>query len=95
VDNGPIFPITLIEGSGVFLPFSGEKGVFSGTEMRSIMFDISESGKEAVISYLNKIRKDRRIMKSASKSYENEFDKPLKNYKLQNLILTKSLIVKL
>jgi hypothetical protein len=27
VDNDNIFPIILIEGSGVFLPFSGEKGV--------------------------------------------------------------------
>ncbi len=28
MDNGPIFPITLIQGSGVFLPFTGEKGIF-------------------------------------------------------------------
>mgnify|MGYP003966912607 FL=1 len=27
MDNEHIFPIILIEGSGVFLPFSGEKGV--------------------------------------------------------------------
>jgi hypothetical protein len=27
MDNDNIFTITLIEGSGVFLPFSGEKGV--------------------------------------------------------------------
>jgi hypothetical protein len=27
VDNNNIFTIILIEGSGVFLPFSGEKGV--------------------------------------------------------------------
>ena len=27
MDNDKIFPITLIDGYGVFLPFSGEKGV--------------------------------------------------------------------
>jgi len=59
------------------------------------MFDISENGKETVVSYLKRISKDRRIMKSDSKSYENELDKSLRNNRLQNLILTKSLIVKL
>ena len=59
------------------------------------MFDISENGKEAVISYLKKTFKDNRNTKSASKNFENELGKPINKSKLQNLILTKSLIVKL
>jgi hypothetical protein len=59
------------------------------------MFDISENGKEAVISYLKKNFKDNRNTKSASKNFENELDKPIKKSRLQNLILTKSLIIKL
>ena len=59
------------------------------------MFDISENGKEAVISYLKKTFKDKRDKVSASKYYKNEFHKPIKKSRLQNLILTKSLIVKL
>ena len=59
------------------------------------MFDISENGREAVISYLKKTFKDNRNMESASKSFENEIDKPIKKSRLQNLILTKSLIIKL
>jgi hypothetical protein len=59
------------------------------------MFDISENGKEAVVAYLKKTFKDRRNMEPASKPYEKELDKPLKKSKLQNFILTKSLIVKL
>jgi hypothetical protein len=59
------------------------------------MFDISENGKEAVVSYLKKTFKHRQNMEPASKSYENELDKPTKKSRLQNLILTKSLIVKL
>ena len=59
------------------------------------MFDISENGKEAVISYLKKTSKDKRNTESTSKNVDNEFDKPIKQSRLQNLILTKSLIVKL
>jgi len=59
------------------------------------MFDISENGKEAVVAYLKKTFKDKGNMGSASKKYENELDKPIKKSRLQNLILTKSLIVKL
>jgi len=59
------------------------------------MFDMSENGKEAVISYLKKTFKDKRNMESASKNCENELDKPIKKSRLQNLIQTKSLIVKL
>ncbi len=59
------------------------------------MFDISENGREAVVSYLNKTFKDRRNTESASKTLKNELDKPIKKSRLKNLILTKSLIVKL
>ena len=59
------------------------------------MFDISENGKEAVVSYLKKTFKDKRNMESATKTFENELDKPIKKSRLKNLILTKSLIVKL
>ena len=59
------------------------------------MFDISENGKEAVISYLKKTFKDKQNTKSASKKFKNELGKPIKKSRLQNLILTKSLIVKL
>ncbi len=59
------------------------------------MFDISENGREAVVSYLKKTFKDRRDTESTSKTIENEIDKPIKKSRLKNLILTKSLIVKL
>jgi hypothetical protein len=59
------------------------------------MFDISENGKEAVISYLKKTFKDKRNTKTASKNFENELGKPIKNNSLQKIILTKSLIVKI
>jgi hypothetical protein len=59
------------------------------------MFDISENGKEAVVSYLKRTFKNRRVMEPASKPYENGIDNPIKKSRLQNLILTKSLIVKL
>jgi len=59
------------------------------------MFDISENGKEGVISYLKKICEDKRNMESASKNFENKLDKYIKKSRIQNLILTKSLIVKL
>ena len=59
------------------------------------MFDISENGREAVVLYLNRTLKDKRNMEPATKTYENELDKPIKKIKLRNLILTKSLIVKL
>jgi hypothetical protein len=59
------------------------------------MFDISENGKEAVVSYLKKTFKNKRNMGSTTKTYESELDKPAKQSRLQNLIRTKSLIVKL
>ena len=59
------------------------------------MFDISENGKEAVISYLKKTLKDKRNTESDSKSIENELNKTIKKSGYQNTYLTKSLIVKL
>ncbi len=59
------------------------------------MFDIPENGKETIISYLKKICEDKRNTESASKIFDNELDKSIKKSKIQNLILTKSLIVKL
>ena len=59
------------------------------------MFDISENGREAVVLYLKKTFKNKRNIESVHKTYENELDKLIKKSRLQNLILTKSLIVKL
>ena len=59
------------------------------------MFDISENGREAVVIYLKKTFKNKRNIESVPKTYENEFEKLIKKSRLQNLILTKSLIVKL
>ena len=59
------------------------------------MFDISENGREAVVLYLKKTFRDKRNIEPVPKTYENELDKLIKKSRLQNLILTKSLIVKL
>ena len=59
------------------------------------MFDISENGREAVVLYLKKTFKNKRSIEPVPKTYENELDKLIKKSRLQNLILTKSLIVKL
>ena len=59
------------------------------------MFDISENGREAVVLYLKKTFKNNWNIECVPKTYENELDKLIKNSRLQNLILTKSLIVKL
>jgi len=59
------------------------------------MFDISENGKEAVISYLKKTLKDKRNKESASKNIENDLNKTIKKSGYQDPYLTKPLIVKL
>ena len=59
------------------------------------MFDISENGREAVVLYLKKTFKNNRNIESVPKAYKNVLDKLIKKSRLQNLILTKSLIVKL
>ena len=57
------------------------------------MFDISENGKEAVISYLKKTFKDKRDKVSATKYYKNEFHKPIKKSRLHNQILPFFIII--
>jgi hypothetical protein len=42
------------------------------------MFDISENGKEAVISYLKKNFENKLNREFNSKIFENELDKPIK-----------------
>jgi hypothetical protein len=42
------------------------------------MFDMSENGKEAVISYLKKNFEDKPNSESASKFFKNELDRPIK-----------------
>ncbi len=59
------------------------------------MFDISENGREAVVLYLKETFKDKRNIEPVPKIYEKELDKLIKKSRLQNLILTKSLIVKI
>ncbi|MFT4577275.1 MAG: hypothetical protein ACI8PD_001636 [Nitrospinales bacterium] len=58
------------------------------------MFDISENGREAVLSHFKKAFKDKQNIEPPSQTYENEIHKPIKKSRLKNLILTKSLIVK-
>jgi hypothetical protein len=50
--------------------------------VRSIKFDISEFGKEAVISYIKKNFKDKHNTESASKNFKNELGKPIKKSSL-------------
>ncbi|MBT5470111.1 MAG: hypothetical protein HOK41_05870 [Nitrospina sp.] len=59
------------------------------------MFDISENGKEEVMSYLKKAFGDRKNNKYDSQKDKNVLDNSAKKGRLQNLILAKSLIVKL
>ena len=59
------------------------------------MFDISENGKEVVTSYFKKYFEDQRNRLSACKTYKYELGNPVNKNKIKNLILTKSLIVKL
>jgi hypothetical protein len=59
------------------------------------MYDISKNGREAVVLYLKKTFKNKLNIEPVPKTYENELDKLIKKSRLQNLILTKSLIVKL
>ncbi len=59
------------------------------------MFDISENGKEAVVAYLKETVGNKKIRKPEQLKNLNELDGVFKKSRLQNLILTKSLIVKL
>ena len=59
------------------------------------MFDIFENGRGGGFFYFKKTFKNKRNIEPVPKIYENELDKLIEKSRLQNLILTKSLIVKL
>jgi len=59
------------------------------------MVNISKIEKETAVSYKKETFDDKKIKKSEQQEYQNRFDIVMKKDRLQNLILTKSLIVKL
>ena len=59
------------------------------------MFHFSQSEKKTAISYLKNTINKKKIQKSQQEENKNAFDIAMKKDRLQNLILTKSLIVKL
>ena len=59
------------------------------------MFIISKIEKETVLPYQKKTINNKKIKESEQQENKNEFDVVMKKDRLQNLILTKSLIVKL
>ena len=59
------------------------------------MFNISKIGKETVLSYQKEAINNKKIKESEQQKHKNGFDIVMKKDRLQNLILTKSLIVKL
>ncbi len=59
------------------------------------MFNISKIEKETVLSYQKETINNKKIKKSEQQGNKNAVDIALKKDRLQNLILTKSLIVKL
>ena len=93
MDNKSIFSI-IIKGSGYCLLITRESGVWE-TELRSIMFNISKIEKETVLPYQKETINNKKIKESEQQEHKNEFDMVMKKDRLQNLILTKSLIVKL
>ena len=58
------------------------------------MFNISKIEKETVLPYQKETINNKKIKESEQQEHKNEFD-IMKKDRLQNLILTKSLIVKL
>jgi hypothetical protein len=93
VDNDNIYRITLIEGSGDFLPFSGGKRGLSHEPKRGRLCLISLRMAEKQLFYIFKRPlKNKRNIEPVPKTYQNELDKLIKISGLQNLILTKSLI---
>ena len=58
------------------------------------MFNISKIEKETVLPY-QKETINKKIKESEQQEHKNEFDMIMKKDRLQNLILTKSLIIKL
>ena len=59
------------------------------------MFNISKFEKETVLSYQKETINNKKIKKYEQQGNKNAVDIALKKDRLQNLILTKSLIVKL
>ena len=59
------------------------------------MFNISKIEKETVLSYQKETINNKKIKESEQQRNKNAVDIALKKDRLQNLILTKSLIVKL
>ena len=59
------------------------------------MFNISKIEKETVLSYQKETINNKKIKKSEQQGNKTAVDIALKKGRLQNLILTKSLIVKL
>ena len=59
------------------------------------MFNISKIEKETVLTYQKETINNKKIKESEQQEHKNEFDMIMKKDRLQNLILTKSLIVKL
>ena len=59
------------------------------------MFHFSQIEKKTAISYLKNTINKKKIKESEQEENKNEFDIAMKKNRLQNLILTKSLIVKL
>ena len=59
------------------------------------MVNISKIEKETAVSYKKETFNNKKIKESEQQEHKNEFDMIMKKDRLQNLILTKSLIVKL
>ena len=59
------------------------------------MFNISKIEKETVHPYQKETTNNKKIKESEQQEHKNEFDMIMKKDRLQNLILTQSLIVKL
>ena len=59
------------------------------------MFNISKIEKETVLTYQKETINNKKIKESEQQGNKNAVDIALKKDRLQNLILTKSLIVKL
>ena len=59
------------------------------------MVNISKIEKETAVSYKKETFNNKKIKESEQQEHQNGFDIIMKKDRLQNLILTKSLIVKL
>jgi len=59
------------------------------------MINISKIEKETAVSYKKETFNNKKIKESEQQEHQNRFDIVMKKDRLQNLILTKSLIVEL